>query len=294
MALTWAQKKAGIMEIIETYYAKPLRDTGFVSYKGEGFHWYKVKDELLYKVHLPLFSPAGALRIVPLFGVIPLYTWELIAPHRPLRDWTWDMTRGSEHAYSFQYHVSYQAAERRLGKMPRPSYAWPKISHWLPNGLYVEHLNTERWGAEILEEAIFPLMESVHSPEELYAWRKETNIFCAECSTEEEYMKKMFDHYKKGAGCMISQAFADECLHFRDEKLYPLVQRSMALFRGSCFPKETKEEKNDSQRLREHAKLLVAAIESGDPSIFDAEAEKTKKDMLDQIRKKLPDLILEK
>ena len=66
MALTWAQKKAGITEIIETYYAKPLRDTGFVSYKGEGFHWYKVKDELLYKVHLPLFSPAGALHIVPL------------------------------------------------------------------------------------------------------------------------------------------------------------------------------------------------------------------------------------
>jgi hypothetical protein len=293
MALTWAQKKAGIMEIIETYYANALRDAGFVSYKSEGFHWYKVKDELLFKVHLPLFSPSGALCIVPLFGVIPLYSWELIAQNRPFRDWPGEMITGCEHVFNLQYMIFHQAAERRIGKLPRHSYGWPKLAHWLPNDLFVEHLNTERWGAEILDEAIFPLMESIHSPADLYSWHKETDMFLEECATEEEFVEKLLTRSDSGGGFMISQVLADECLRFRDEKLYPLVRRSMEEFRGSMFPKQSKEEKNDNQRLREHAQLLVKVVDSGDFSLFDAETKKIKKDMLDQIRKKLPDLMVE-
>ena len=46
MAYTWAQKKEAMRELIDEYYAPPLREAGFISYKDEGFHWYRIKGEL--------------------------------------------------------------------------------------------------------------------------------------------------------------------------------------------------------------------------------------------------------
>lgn len=290
MAFTWAQKKAALQEIIGKHYADTLLNAGFVSYKDEGFHWYKLKNDLLYKVHLWVESPASPVWLRVGYGVIPLFTWEPIAPSRPMRDWPWELMNGGDHYQDTWYK---KIPERMIGKLPREAYSQPNISYFLPNGVNVAHLLTERCGAEVLDEMVLPVLETLRTPEDVYRFNKENKLYYYQCETEEAFIEKVLQNAALGRGLRLSLTFDDECLFFRDEKLYPVVYQHASAFKGGCLPSATKAEEADMAFWREHARILTSTLETGDLSIFDAEATRVREKMMAQIKKKLPNLKLE-
>ena len=282
MKLTWGQKKATMKEFISKYYADALRSAGFVSYKDEGFHWYKLKNDLLYKVHLPISSPASPLFLEVGYGVVPLFTWEFIAPVVSYADWPLQMHSLYDHYISLWTNWGYDIAKQTLGTLPRKSYFVPGISYHLPNGVLIDHLRSPRCGAEALEEAIFPIFEKLQSVEDVYCWNKESKLFLTESS---------YNTFKYDITYCLSFAFADQCLYLRDTQMYPLVLRYLdrESKRLIAFPQKTKE----NVMAVEHAAVLIRAMESGDMTLFDNEAKLVRERMLKQIKKKLPDMICE-
>lgn len=292
MALSWTQKKAYMSQFIEENYAEALQNAGFVSYKNEGFHWYKVKNGLLYKVHLPIFSPSSPLFLIIGYGVIPLFTWESIAPPAPFRDWPEEMQRGYDHYIDAISALGYSFAERAVGKLPRESYSFSEIAHYLPNGLFIQHPNTELRGGEVFEELIFPVMGTLRSVEDVYAWNKANKLGLWDCSSEDEVIEKVASGglYRDNRVYLLSNAFADECLHLRDEKLYPVLKMHLENYPEAGTQQRSKAEEMERRLSDEHRQIQLHAIESGDYSIFDKEAERTKIRMIEHIKAKLPGL----
>ena len=289
MPLTLTQKKESMRGIIQKYYEPTLLQEGFVSTK-DGFHWYKLENDLLYKIHLPIESPNPPVRLYPMYGVIPLFTWESIPPTRPYRDWPWEMKMDCAHCLDISTNAAYEIAKQRIGKLPRASYAYPIAIEYLPNDLCVMHLMTDHWGAEALDEVILPMLDTFKTVEDIYTWHKEIRLFNDQCSTEAEFVDKILQRYAQGGNGRISQTFADECLFLRDESLYPIVFRAMSYYGGSCFPNAKKAEMQELALARTHAKVLAEAIQTGNMRLFDAESEQIRHRMLEQIGRKLPNI----
>ena len=95
----------------------------------------------------------------------------------------------------------------------------------------------------------------------------------------------------KGIGLGLSLTFDDECLHCRDEKLFPVIYQHAKAFTAACLPGDTKTEKEDVAFWLEHARVLASSLEAQDLSIFDAEEERVRMKMLAQIKKKIPKLL---
>ena len=292
MALSWTQKKAYTSQFIEENYAETLQNAGFVSYKNEGFHWYKVENELLYKIHLPIFSPTLPIILFVGYGVIPLFTWESIAPTMPFRDWPEEMQRGYDHYIDAFTALGYSFAERAVGKLPRESYSFSKIAHYLPNGLFIEHPNTDLRGGEVFEELVFPVMDTLNSVEAVYAWNKANKLDLWGCSSEDEVVEKVASGglYRDNRVYLLSNAFADECLHLRDEKLYPILKKHLNNYPELRVHPRSKAEERERRMSDEHRIIQLQAIESGDFSLVDEEEERTKARMIEQIMSKLPGL----
>lgn len=291
MSLTWSEKKASMLEIVRTYFAPTLKGAGFVSSK-DGFHWYKFENNLLYKVHLPIESPTIPVHLCPLYGVIPLFTWEPIAPAQALRDWPWELECDTVHTMRTDSIAGYEMAEQRLGALPRSAYWMPNQIHHLPNGLCVMHLMTDRWGAEVVDELIFPMLESFRSLDDIYAWHKENHLHKMHCSTDADFVEAVLRFSARGKGYNLSLSFADECLYLQDKALYPAVHAAMSRFSERLSRSEIAAKSKDLEQAVTHAKLLVSVIESGERALFDDEAGRIQQKMLNQIRKKLPDLKL--
>ena len=299
MAYTWAQKKAVMHELIEEYYAPPLREAGFVSYKNEGFHWYRIKGKLLQTVRMPIFSPTSPLELEPGFGAIPLFAWEHIAPSGPARDFDWEFRHGCDHFSSVRENSTCFFAQKRVGKLPRRSYVLPSCYYHVDNDFLIGHLNSERCGGEAVDELILPVLDSLLTVEDVYEWNKRIKAELLSCLSEEEMLRKLEEEYL-GTGrtiwCM-SAAFADEAIFCRDERFYPyllyhLKQLSTEI-EESPYLRRTKSEIEAMKADIAHTQVLIKVLETGDRELFDAELAKQKERMLAQIRKKLPELKIE-
>lgn len=302
-----SSQKQKFSEFLMTYYAEPLREAGFVTYKNEGIHWYKVENALLYKVHLPMFSPRRPITFGVCCGAIPLFTWEQIGLSMPQRDWPGEMTNDYDHVIHF-YRSGYglRQAEEWLGEVPKGTIRATQIAHYLPNGLFIQHPRTERCGAELMDEIALPLLESFQSLENMYKWSRQNKFaihkrLSMDAAEREglsspdpgDPIQAMLSHSVNPYGSIygISHAFSDECLYFRDEELYPVILKHMRAEIAIPYAIPSMYRKIREEQVR-HARVLVSALESGDLSIFDREAEQMRERMLLQIKKQLPDLVI--
>lgn len=296
MSLTLAQKKETMQELIGEYYAPILREAGFVSYKNEGFHWYKVENDLLYKVHLPVSSPATPVRLAIGYAAIPLFTWEHIAPAGTYRDYFGDFST-CDHFVPAVNTLTNMLHKKYIGELPWNPVRTTKAAYYMPNGLFVQHEQTEKCGAETLEAFVLPLLDKLRTAEDVYRWNKMIRNLQNDCLIDESYVRKMSKRIERDELIPgMSLAFVDECLYCRDEKLYPVVRhflkKNMTVKAEweKQYPPKTKELVWESELSREHADVLLRAMETGDMSLIDAELAKQRERMFAQIRKKLPEL----
>ncbi len=302
-----SSQKQKFSEFLMSYYAPPLREASFVTYKNEGIHWYKIENDLLYKVHLPMFSPQRPVRFCVCCGAIPLFTWEKIGLSMPQRDWPGEMTNDYDHVIDF-FPSGYglRQAEEWLGEVPKETVHATKLAHYLPNGLFIQHPRTERCGAELIDEIALPLLESFKSLENMYRWSRQNKIAIHKRISTQKAEKEglsspdtgdpiqaMLSHSVNLYGSIygISHAFSDMCLYFRDEELYPVILKHMRAEIAIPYAIPSMYRKIREEQIR-HARVLVSALESGDLSIFDREAEQMRERMLLQIKKQLPDLVI--
>ena len=295
MELTWLQKKEAMRELVDKYYANPLQKTGFVSYKDEGFHWYRIKGELLQTVRMPISSPAQPIELDLGFGAVPLFTWEHIAPSGASRDFDWDFRHGYDHFSSVKVNATCFFAQKIVGRLPRNKY-YPNYYYHLDNGLLIGHLNAERCGAEALDEMILPVLDTMTKVEDIYQWNKSIKAEMLSCLSDEELAKKLEADYLSTDRMIpfLTLAFADECIYCQDECFYPIVlhglkQHLKARAESPIRPK-TKAQAAEWAEDDSHARVLVKVLETKNVGLFTAELERQKNRMFAQIRKKIPKL----
>lgn len=300
MAYSLAQKKKAMRELIDTYYAEPLQKAGFVSYKGENFHWYRIKGELLQTVRMPILSPSQPIVLDLGFGAVPLFTWEPIAPTGPARDFDWDFHHGSDHFTSATKLATLALAEKKIGKLPRSSYASPVIFRHLDSGLLIGHLNSERCGGETVDELILPLLDTMLTVKDIYQWNKMIRAVPWSCSSDVELIQMLEREYLnryRGIN-FLSLAFADECLYCRDEGFYPILlyylKENRAMRTESPVRPKTMAQSSEWAKDIAHETVLIEVLETKNMDLFATEVEKQKSRMSAQIQKKLPELCLPK
>lgn len=298
MPYTWAQKKEAMRELIDEYYAPPLREAGFVSYKDEGFHWYRIKGELLQTVRMPIFTPSTPLELETGFGAVPLFTWEHIAPSGAACDFDWDFQHGCDHFAAVRENSTCFFAQKRIGTLPRRSYEDPRWYYHLDNGLLIGHLNSECCGGEVVGELMLPVLDTILTVEDVYEWNRRIKAELLQCLSDEEMIQKLEKEYlaKGNVIWCMSLAFADECICCRDERFYSYLLYHLKQLPAGLdeLPRRrmTKAEKEERMANIAHTQVLIKVLETGDRELFDAELAKQKERMLAQIRKKLPQLNL--
>ena len=306
MGTTWKQKKEIAGSFIKRYYGPSFLREGFYSHE-EGFSWYRVKNGLLYIVHImPLWQTPFDLDIY--FGVHPLFSWEYIAYTSTISQWPGYVSL-PEHGCKLVNIHSLAAIKLVLGELPRPysRYLLNYIAHFV-NDVFLSHWNTERMGVELLEELIFPFFNKLDTFEKVYDLHKAyrlmqfTNLktpppLISFVSEKEYFGNHQVDLnrvplFVKGE---ISVAFADECLFAEDRAWYPeirqvlLKQLSVIDYLIANFgPYKTKKGREEAYRTAEHVKKLIEYIDCGNREMLEAELEKNKERMLEQIRSKLP------
>ncbi len=72
MGTTWKQKRAIVSQFISDNYGESLQQEGFVSYGDEAINWYRIKNGLLYTIHMMSDIPSP-FWINPSFGVHSLF-----------------------------------------------------------------------------------------------------------------------------------------------------------------------------------------------------------------------------
>ena len=292
MAFTNAQKLNIMKAFIKQYYWDTLSEAGFVSYKNEGFHWYKMEGDLLCSVRLPVFSPRTPLCLNVGFGIIPLFVWEHIAPTGFWRDAESYFSPSQDHIIEPDGDSHYEACRQLLGGLPRQSYLYPSIAHYTSEGICIEHLNTPRCGAEILQELIFPMFQNITSVQALYEWNKQRRI-----RLDLEHKRHNSEEIMKTTTFIrnsFSQAISDQCLYFRDKEWYPRVIQYMKAMNNDPaligIRHKTKELEKEYQEERLHREILIKAIEQEDWDAIDEELQRNEKRMRLQIKNKLPQL----
>lgn len=304
MALSIRQKKSIMQELIQTHYADKLLNAGFVSYKEEGFHWYKSDKELLYTVRLPVFSPRSPLTLDIGFGVIPLFTWEHIAPNGFSRDYSAEFHDGRDHVNRSRTYYIQEEYEKIIGKLPRNWASCRVIAHYVPEGsedsVLIEHPDTPGCGSEILEEMVFPFFYKMDSLSAIYKWNKARKI--ASVMSRMGINKELKLDDPSTFALVMSQCFADECLYLRDESMYQAILIYMKernetvprwegrMLRLNRRPYQSEEEKIEAELDCEHRRVLIEALEERDFDRIDDQLELTRQRMLEQIKRKLPKL----
>lgn len=141
MGMDWKLKKKLAQLMVD--YKRELSKEGFVTFKEEGFSWYKVDKGLLYTVHLMPLSPSP-LDIWTTAAVFPLFSWEKIAYTCARRDWPVEYS-SAEHGILVRSLLGLAIGEAILGKLPRPykDYMRNTIFYHYDDVL-VGHWNTEK------------------------------------------------------------------------------------------------------------------------------------------------------
>ena len=300
MGITWKQKKETLSQLMGDYKLS-LKQEGFVSYQEEGFSWYKVDNGLLYTVHMMPLSPSMC-NIWMTFAVFPLFSWEYIAYKCARRDWSSDFV-SAEHGILVRGLLGMALAEAILSRLPRPYKDYMRNTVlYHHEGVLVGHWNTEKNGAEILDEIVFPILRKIDSIQKVYDLHKTCKLIqipnnaddnpIVSFMPEEEYLRN------GNKSSSLTMTFAEECLYFNDKKWFPMVKRELQSLPGvtAVDPQWwiglSKMDKEEVTACADHAKKLIRYIETDDRNILEGELEKNKEKMLKQIKKKLPDLCL--
>ena len=363
--MTWKQKTEILSEYIMKYYADTLRKAGYVTFRDAGFHWYKVRNGILYTIMMPLFSPrwGGAFEIG--IGAIPLFSWEYIAYTAPRCDWGYEFN-GGDYCRDITSNGSFDLVKEILGSLPRSQkeyqgsmlfdYKGVGIEHWFgdireitqeENKAWDELFGTdvERWeiesklrkmksfpcterdielvkkynqfwneldkiieesrhGVEIFEEIAIPFLNKLDTIEKVYRWNVKKKLIRSTPVDKTHREWKTYyitvDEFSKDEMRIshdLSMTFADQCLYCQGEKWYPIAEKYLRKYcingaftpNSPCYPK-TKKDLVDYEATKEHARVLIRVIETGDRELLRQELIRNRERMERHIREKLPDL----
>lgn len=301
-----AIKKSEIMadlnRFLQEYYAEPLEKEGFVSCENSYFDWYKVENDLVYSVHFPIHGTMSYfIALEPGICVLPLYVWDEIPMRMPLQDnpWTYSSDRFIRIQTEHREYLDY--IEKRIGPLKRKSYCTPGLITGLPCGKRLLMLDSERRGAEILDDIAFPLLSGIKSVEDIYRFHLECRCAIERYQSQAQYAKALQQKKEEGAREYylreeFSTAFADECVAVRDEEFYPYVMDSLKATYTRCTrvleencPAKKRNPKYFAYQS-ERSALLLRVMQEKDYGLWEESNAAEREKMMQQIRKKLPTL----
>ena len=286
MANSLGVKKAAVQSIIEEYHAPILRTNGFVSYKNTGFLWYRVKKNLLHWVAIAKEYDLSAPSIDIGFGIIPLFTWEHIGHDGTSSTWGWEYSFGCGR-YMNTFYIPQDYWSPII-----PNRVWDKPLQGLKTWRSVHILApyTDRFGAEIMETRLFPLMKALETPEKVYEWNIGILLKLTKCRGKSELTKYICEY--KGFHSLISEVIIDESLYCRDEVMFPAAEQYLEYLSkyDHIWGRKTKEKEEELRFTQENALAKLKALRARDWQSLTDRLLLTKEKMLNQIRRKLPDL----
>lgn len=301
-----AIKKSEIMadlnRFLQEYYAEPLEKEGFVSCENSYFDWYKVENDLVYSVHFPIHGTMSYfIALEPGICVLPLYVWDEIPMRMPLQDnpWTYSSDRFIRIQTEHREYLDY--IEKRIGPLKRKSYCTPGLITGLPCGKRLLMLDSERRGAEILDDIAFPLLSGIKSIEDIYRFNMEKRCAIKGYQSRDQFALALQKKKDEGAREYylreeFSTAFADECVAVRDEEFYPYVMDSLKATYTRCTrvleencPAKKRNPKYFAYQS-ERSALLLRVMQEKDYGLWEESNAAEREKMMQQIRKKLPTL----
>lgn len=297
---------ADLNQFLQEYYAEPLKKEGFVSCENSYFDWYKIENDLVYSVHFPIHGTMSYFIILePGICVLPLYVWDEIPMRMPLQDnpWTYSSDRFKRIRTEDRRYLDF--IEKRTSPLKRKSYCTPGLIAGLPCGKRLLMLDSERRGAEILDEIAFPLLSGINSVEDLYRYNLEERCAINDYPSRDHYAQAL---RKKKEECAheyylteeFSTAFADECVAVRDEEFYPYVMDSLKATYTRCTrvleencPAKKRNPKYFAHES-ERSALLLRVMQEKDYGLWEESIAAEREKMMQQIHKKLPSLSIDK
>ena len=295
-------KKSEIMadlnQFLRHYYAETLEKAGFVPCEDRMFDWYKAENDLLYGVHFPIHGPTSPFIYLETgISVVPLFVWDEIPMRMPINDNYWGHS-GDRFLGMLTEHRKYlDLIERKIGPLKKKSYTKPALIDGLPCGRNLHILNSERRGAEVLDDIALPLLSSIKSVEDIYHFNLEYRCAVNGFDTLDQYLKYITKEKQKyGTREDFSIALADECVAVRDEKMYPYMIDSLEAIYKRCMeglePDAPWAKRNHKYYLleSERSALLIRVMREKDYALWEESIAIEREKMLQQIRNKLPQL----
>ena len=307
MIATWKKNKEAASCFIQEHYSDILRQEGFVSYLDEGFSWYKVSNGLLYTIHMMTHSPRQ-FDVEFHYGIHPLFSWEHIAFILPRRDWPGYFDE-PEHGVSYASLYGLTMAKMVLGELPRPFRRYQSTMCVYQQGVLLCYWNTDKKGAEIFDEVIFPIFHRIDSIEKVYDLHKTFRLMQITENTsasprisflsEEKYMEGKMICGNQVYKYQLSIAFADECLYMEDRKWFHCIREflqervpNVNTIDQRFPPYKTKKGREEVAFMFEHSKKLIQYIDSGDRAILEEALSENRRAMIEQLKEKLPGIDL--
>ncbi len=300
MGYTLTQKKQAMKPIIDRCYAPVLEQAGFQSYNGEGFHWYKIEDGLLKKIHMPYSSDIGLFSLQIGFGAIPLFSWESIPAGLFANEWGRMFSQEGGHfiwAAPFEMENIRHLLGRSFPEKPVRAYFYPRISHYTKDGLLIDHLDSEACGAELVTDLIIPSLQKLNTLKRVYDWNKLHVYQRLKCTNDQELCRILQDKHRLNNTWFLTATLADQCIYFHETALYLGIRYLLKdyIVKRTAFlestPPKTKKHLNEELEIIRHLQTLLSGLESGDEDVFRAERERVAEMMTAQIKAKMPSLL---
>lgn len=297
---------ADLNRFLQEYYAEPLEKEGFVSCENSYFDWYKVENDLVYSVHFPIHGTMRYLiTLEPGICVLPLYVWDEIPMRMPLQDnpWTYSSDRFIQIQTEHREYLDF--IEKRIGPLKRTSYCTPTLITGLPCGKSLYVLDSERRGAELLDDIAFPLLSGIKCVEDIYSFNMEKRCAIKSYPSRDRFAQALLKKKEEGSREYFlheefSTAFADECVAVRDEEFYPYVMDSLKATYTRCTrvleencPAKKRNPKYFAHES-ERSALLLRVMQEKDYGLWEESIAVEREKMMQQIRKKLPSLSIDK
>lgn len=192
-------KKLHLMRWANGTFSERLINKGFVSYHGEGLSWYKVvNNEVLLTVFFHAFSPVVPMVPAIGYGIHPLFIEAPIPQKVVVRGWIDNEV------------------------MSRIYFAGPKKQ--FDQNTFVLCPQTPLLGAEMLEEKLFPIFDSVCTVEDAYNFHKLRYLKYAS--------QNHIDLFNAGNEIITTNDFVDIAIYMNDIELFPLCLNDISLKDG--------------------------------------------------------------
>ena len=293
-----SEMMADLNQYLDQVYSSTLEKAGFVPLENSKFNWYRVENGLVYGVHFPIHGTVNPFIYLNTgISVVPLFVWNEIPLQMPIQDNPWCASTDRFLGILTTNRRYLDLIEQKTGPLKQQSYVTPAAIIGLPCGRRLHVHNTERRGAEVLEDIALPLLASIKSVEDIYRFNLEIRRVNKGFDTMDQYYE--YIRKKKQEGKIrydFSTALADEGVALRDEKMYPFFLDSLEICHAEYMkglePDAPWAKKNRKFCLleSEHSALLIHVMKEKDYALWEEHAAQERVKMLQQIRKKLPGL----